>query len=207
MESNVVRRTGRSIRPPSLFLPTTPSPESRPALAKGRSSSPGYSRLQRHHHEPRRQLRHRRNRQCRSPRSRAPCRGSRHEPRLHSQHEISRRIGSANSELDEGVHPCAKLKTPREAAGVFSVITTEATRLFLAHVFCGPGRAVEGPWQYASPTKVDETRPTAQPGCNAGRARLSCKSGFVVRYRPTARRTYGHNLYSQRKAPDRRCQS
>jgi isoquinoline 1-oxidoreductase alpha subunit len=49
------------------------------------------------------------------------------------------------------------LKTALEAAGVFSVIPTEATRLFLAHVFCAPGRAVEGSWQYASPTKVDET--------------------------------------------------
>src|SRR6267154_2813164 len=157
MENIVVRRAGRSIRPPSLFLPTTPSPESRPALAKGRSPGSGHSRLQRYHHEPRGQLRHRRNRQCRAPRPRPPCRGSRHGPRLHSQHEISRRIDSANSELDEGGHPCAKLKTAREAADVFSVIPTEATRLFLAHVFCAPGRAVEGPWQHASQTKVDGT--------------------------------------------------
>jgi isoquinoline 1-oxidoreductase alpha subunit len=46
---------------------------------------------------------------------------------------------------------------------VFSVIPTEATRFCLAHVFCAPGRVVEGPWQYASPTKVDETHPIAQP--------------------------------------------
>ena len=39
----------------------------------------------------------------------------------------------------------------------FSVIPTEATLIFLAHVFCAPGRAVEGPCQYASTTKVDET--------------------------------------------------
>src|SRR5712671_4925069 len=88
----------------------------------------------------------------------------------------------------------------------FSIIPTEATRIFLAHVFCAPGRAVEGPWQYASPTKVDATHPIAQPGCDARCARLSCESGFVVRYRPTARRTYGHNLYSQRRVSDRRRQ-
>src|SRR6267154_1258155 len=157
MENIVVRRARRSVRPPSLFLPTTPSAESRPALAKSRSSGSGHSRLQRYHHEPRGQFRHRRNCQCRAPRPRPPCRGSRHGPRLHSQHEISRRIDSANSELDEGVQPRAKLKAPREAAGVFSVIPTEATRIFLAHVFCAPGRAVEGPCQYASTTKVDET--------------------------------------------------
>jgi hypothetical protein len=39
------------------------------------------------------------------------------------------------------------------------VIPTEVTRLFLAHVLCAPGRAVEGPWQPRSLTSVDGTQP------------------------------------------------
>jgi hypothetical protein len=38
------------------------------------------------------------------------------------------------------------------------VIPTEATRLFLAHGLCAPGRAVEGPWQLCSPAEVDGTK-------------------------------------------------
>jgi hypothetical protein len=42
---------------------------------------------------------------------------------------------------------------------LFSVIPTEAARLFLAHGSCAPGRVVEGLWQPCSATPVTGAKP------------------------------------------------
>src|SRR6516164_6441738 len=102
MEESVVRRARRAVPTPGGVLSAVASAKPGGSLAKRRSTGAGHSRLEGHGHEPRRQLRDRRNGEPRAPGEGSLPRSARHDPRPYCGKEVSSRNGHHYPELGQG---------------------------------------------------------------------------------------------------------